>query len=400
MKSDRRIVVVGAGPAGAAVGTLLARRGFDVLLLERERHPRHHIGESLLPASMPILEELGISTAELQRRYQPKFGARFYDPIQDRLAVFEFAGRAGDPAPAYQVLREEFDAMLFEKARATGCEVLEQAEVAKIDTADDGDSPSVDLRDGRHILARFVIDASGRSALLASARKTKTMLPTLGRLAVYNYYRDLEPHDEHDRRYITMYLFEGGWFWFIPLRDGRMSVGVVLASAALTPELGAQGQFELAVQRIPRLAQRLKRATPLEPFRAASDYSYKVSEKAGKNFVLIGDAAGFLDPIFSSGVHLGLNSAQQAAKAVELRLRTGDGSALESYAKYMQRGFNVFEAFVTRFYNRGLIENLLMTANKSPQIQQAVTQILAGHVWDSTNPVLKMIPEAHAVNAT
>ncbi len=399
MKCRPEIVVIGAGPAGAAVGTLLARRGFDVLLLERDRHPRHHIGESLLPASMPILEELGISTAEMQRRYQPKFGARFYDPRQDRLAVFEFAGRAGDPAPAFQVWREEFDALLFEKARAAGCAVVEQAEVAQIDTANDGDCPSVTLRDGRHLQARFIIDASGRSALLASARKTKTMLPTLGRLAVYNYYRDLQPHDEHDQRYITMYLFEGGWFWFIPLRDGRMSVGVVLASSALTPGLGAQGQFELAVQRIPRLAQRLARATPLEPFRAASDYSYKVSEKAGKNFALIGDAAGFLDPIFSSGVHLGLNSAQQAAKAVELRLRTGDDSGLESYAKYMQRGFSVFEAFVTRFYNRGLAENLLMTANKMPQMQQAVTQILAGHVWDSNNPVLKMIPEALPVEA-
>ncbi len=395
MKHDRDIIVIGAGPAGAAVSGLMARQGFDVLLLERDHHPRHHIGESLLPASMPILAELGISAAVLQNRYQPKFGARFYDPGEDRLAVFEFTEKPGDPAPAYQVLREEFDAMLLEKARDAGCTVLEQTDVKEIDVADDADGASVFLQNGERLRARFIIDASGRSAMLAARRKTRTMLPNLGRLAVYNYYRDLAPHDEQDRRYITMYLFAGGWFWFIPLRDGRMSVGVVLAPAALAPGLSAPEQFKLAVERIPRLAQRLSGATPLEPFRAASDYSYKVSEITGKHFALIGDAAGFLDPIFSSGVHLGLSSARQAAQAVEHRLRTGDHSALDGYARYMRRGFSVFEAFVTRFYNRGLAENLLLTPNKTPEMQRAITQILAGHVWDQTNPVLKMIPETH-----
>jgi flavin-dependent dehydrogenase len=373
----------------------LARAGLRVVIVEGERHPRHHIGESLLPASMPILERLGIGAGELERRFQTKYGARFYDPVADDLAVFRFDPTTSSDVPAFQVMREEFDLMLAERARAAGCEVREGTVVEGVEE----EAGRVYLRGGEAIEARFVVDASGREAMLAKKRKTLTMNPSYGRVAVYNYFAGLPEHDAEDSRYITMYLFDGGWVWLIPLRDGRTSVGMVLKEKqeASSKEQEVEGRskqeqiFWETAARMPRLEGRLRAARATERYRAIGDYSYTVSEKFGERFVLIGDAAGFLDPIFSSGVHLALASAEEAAAGVIEKLGTGSEEGLAAYADYMDQGYRVFSAFVGRFYNRDLARNLFFMANKPPAIHAAITRILAGHVWEGENPVLKML---------
>ncbi|HVX85607.1 MAG TPA: NAD(P)/FAD-dependent oxidoreductase [Phycisphaerae bacterium] len=399
MKKSYDAIVIGGGPAGSATATFLAGSGLQVLLLEADRHPRHHIGESLLPASMPIMQELGISAALLHERFQAKHGARFYHPPTDRMATFEFDPSPGFTTPAFQVLREHLDALLLERARVAGAEVIEDARVEAVDE----NEGRVAVADGRTFEAGMVVDASGRRAIIASRRGSRRWLKDYGRVGIYSYLKNLPPHDNEDSRYITMYLFPGGWVWLIPLADGRTSVGVVYREVpTVHPPTGQSKEralFEHAMGDLPRLRQRLASAVATDSYRAIGDYSYAIEEKFGERFVLVGDAAGFLDPIFSSGVHLALSSARRASEGIVKKLRTGSDSGLRSYDNYMNVGFRVFQSFVDRFYNRSLVENLFFMENKPPHMHAAITRILAGHVWDGDNPVLKLlgVPSGAAV---
>ncbi len=396
MNDMHDIVIMGGGPAGAACGSFLAREGLDVLVIEGDRHPRHHIGESLLRASMPILSDLGISMDEMTRRFQPKFGARFYDPVGDRLATFEFDPVPGSASPSYQVLREEFDEMLAANAVGSGCAFEQNTWIESV--VEERERPVVHLRGGQSVSCRFLVDATGRQPLLAAKRRTRQIIDDYGRVGIYNYFTDLPPHDQLDAKYITMYVFDAGWVWLIPLRDGRTSVGVVyrhVPEVAAAPESRTEALFWHAVRTMPRLEKRLRAANTTESFRAISDYSFTVGEKFGSHsaggWAVVGDAAGFLDPIFSSGVHLALSSALQASAGILEKLRTGSDRGLQTYAAHMAQGFHVFRSFVHRFYNRDLVNNLFFMPSKPPAIHAAITNILAGHVWDESNPVLKMI---------
>jgi flavin-dependent dehydrogenase len=392
------VLIVGGGPAGTALGTLLRKVSggkLRVTILEGERHPRHHIGESLLPASMPVLEKLSISMREMERRYQPKYGARFYDPPTDRLVTFGFEPVPGSAAPSYQVYRESFDALLAVRAREAGCTLLEGAVVETLDEA----TGRIHLRDGRTMTGRFLVDATGREALIATRRREKTVLDAYGRIGIYNYFAALPPHDAQDDQYITMYLFEGGWVWLIPLRDGRTSVGVVyrdVPRAAIEGRSSRQESlFWQAVEKMPRLEARLRAAQVTEPFRAIADYSFTVRHKVDSGTVprwaAVGDAAGFLDPIFSSGVHLALVSANTLAPAIAALLNCGEAALLRAYESHLDAGFAVFRAFVQRFYGRELVQTLFFSENKPPELHAAITRILAGHVWDPKNPVLWLL---------
>ena len=394
MNEPYDILIMGAGPAGSAAGNFLAHAGLRVLIVEGEKHPRHHIGESLLPGSVPILNALGISSDTLTATCQPKFGARFYDPAGDRLVTFGFEPTPGSPSPAYQVSRETFDALLAQKARDAGCDLWENAVIETFD--EQADRPSVTLRDGRTVSARFLVDATGRDALIATKHREKRLMADYGRVGIYTYFADLPAHDEHDARYITMYLFPAGWVWLIPLSDGRTSVGIVFRdipeiSAAAQGQTKQEALFWHAANTMPRLTQRLRGARITDSYRAISDYSYTVDHKFGPRWAAVGDAAGFLDPLFSSGVHLALASAQRASAAILDTLHSASTEKLQAYAAHMDAGFHVFRAFVHRFYHRDLANNLFFAPNKPPGIHLAITRILAGHVWDPTNPVLKML---------
>jgi flavin-dependent dehydrogenase len=282
--------------------------------------------------------------------------------------------------------------MLVQKAQAAGCEVMEDMEVVGVD--EEANRPRLKLANGRGLTCDFLVDATGRGAMLARKRGGLVMNPAYGRVGIYNYLSDLPPHDAEDAKYITMYLFEGGWVWLIPLADGRTSVGVVLRDK---PESGDAGKsreeaiFWRTVAKMPRLEKRLKAARATEDYRAIADYSYTVREKVGERFVMIGDAAGFLDPIFSSGVHLALSSAERAAAGIVEKMHCGSDAKLIEYSRFMDRGYAVFSAFVHRFYSRDLARNLFFMTNKPAGVHAAITRILAGHVWEADNPVLRMI---------
>ncbi len=405
MKNHSDVGIIGCGPAGAVAGALLAARGYSVAIFDRDRHPRHHIGESLLPASMGILESIGMSAAWMQAHHQPKFGARFFDPVVNRMETFSFASRdAGAVPPAFNVLREEFDQQLCDLAQRKGCAmyancnitaVTEDTAPVRINTAT-GDAHSCD----------FLIDASGGAAMLAKKLGHRDMIPDFGRLAVYNYFADFpfaDLTDPLERQYFTMHLIDDGWIWLIPLHNGSISIGAVLKREAVRKNMNPREQFGAAVAQSPLLQERLRNARALSEYRVAGDYSYHCGQRFGSHYVLIGDAAGFLDPIFSSGVHLAVSSAARVVEAVEAVLQHGNHAALAVYQTEMEAGTGVFQAFVGRFYQRDLVRNLFFAANQNVMLRKAIIDILAGHVWDRSNPLIPSLhrnaAEANAVEA-
>ncbi len=391
MSNDWDVLVVGGGVAGCAAGIFLAQAGLRVLILEKGGHPRHHVGESLLPASMPILASLGVSMQEMATRYQPKHGARFSDSTINRCETFSFSA-PGDPPPAFQVTREEFDAELKSRCLASGCRYEENCPVTTWRPIDGG--VEVFTADQQIHRARFLVIAAGRSRLNCSTADgvsdARDISNRFGHLAIYNYFSDLPPAVEDERGYITVHLIANGWIWCIPLRNGDTSIGVVLKGDSVRRGVDHREQFDWALRGCPDLHDRLKGLLPRDEFRAAADYSYRSSVRYGDGWVKIGDAGGFLDPIFSSGVHLALNSAQLATRAIIAHLSNGDTAGFEAFRQDMDWAEMVFEAFIDRFYNRDLVRQLFFADYRPPYMKAAITSMLAGHVWDRTNPVIAM----------
>ena len=390
MENHSDIAIIGCGPAGAVAGALLADRGYSVVIFDRDSHPRHHIGESLLPAGMSILESIGMDSRYMQAHHQEKYGARFFDPVVNRLEVFEFAPPdQGEGPPTFNVVRETFDLQLRDMAQRRGCVIHENTAIAALE---EEQSP-VQIRgeSGQTYCCNFLMDATGASAMLAKKLRCREALPDFGRLAIYNYFTDIpapQSADPFERRYFTMHLIDGGWIWLIPLRDGGTSVGAVLKREAIEKNVDLHGQFWAAVKQSPTLYDRLSRSTVSAAYRAVSDYSYQCDRKIGPHHVLIGDAAGFLDPVFSSGVHLAITSAARAADAVDALLRRGEHAALRQYQADMDAALRVYQAFVARFYQRDLVRNLFFSADKNPAMRGAIINILAGYVWDTSNPLI------------
>ncbi|MGC8540154.1 MAG: NAD(P)/FAD-dependent oxidoreductase [Phycisphaerae bacterium] len=402
MKNHSDIAIIGCGPAGAVAGAILAGKGYSVVIFDRDSHPRHHIGESLLPASMAILQSIGMDSQYMQAHHQGKYGARFFDPVANRLEVFGFAlPDQGAPPPTFNVIRETFDMQLRDKARQCGCIIHENMAIAIVE---EEQSPvHIHSESGQTHCCNFLMDATGASAMLARKHRGREMLPDFGRLAIYNYFADVpapQSADPFERQYLTMHLIDGGWIWFIPLRDGSTGVGVVLKSEAIKKDFDLAGQFWAAMKESPALYDRLSKATALAAYRPISDYSYHCDPKIGLHHVLIGDAAGFLDPIFSSGVHLAITSAARAAEGVDALLRRGEKFALRQYQADMEAGLRVFQAFVERFYQRDLVRNLFFSADKNPRMRAAIINILAGHVWDMSNPLIAMLQANKPANAS
>jgi len=392
MPNECDVLIVGGGVAGCAVGTFLAQSGLRVLILEKGSHPRHHIGESLLPASMPILESLGIGMQEMARHHQPKYGARFCDASDaQRCETFAF-NPPGGPPPAFQVLRAEFDVEIKGRCTASGCQYEENRLVTSWHPTPGGVEVFTSNQQIYH--ARFLVIATGRSRLNCSAADgvsdARDISNRFGHLAIYNYYPNLPPAVEDERFYITIHLAANGWIWCIPLSGGDTSIGVVLKNDGVQPGLNHRAQFEHALQGCPSLYARLRDIGPRDEFRSAADYSYRSAARYGPGWLKVGDAGGFLDPIFSSGVHLALSSAQMAAPAIIEYLKSADTAQFKTFGREMDWAENVFENFIDRFYNRDLAWHLFFASYKRPHIKAAITSLLAGHVWDRSNPVVAM----------
>ena len=380
------IVIVGGGPAGSTVAALLARQGRKVVLIEKAHHPRFHIGESLLPANVPLLEELGVRQ-QVEAIGMPKWGVEFSSPQHAHHAFLEFGDAWDKSQPkAWQVRRSEFDDILFRHAAACGATTVEGCRANGVAINDDGVTVDAVLDDGatRRWRARFVIDASGRDTLLANIHGWKRKEPRHNSAALYGHFTGAMRLEGRREGNISVFWFEHGWFWFIPLADGSTSVGAVCWPPYLkTRDKPLKQFFDDTLAMCPALVERLRGATLIDDaVHATGNYSYSSRRCSGERFLMLGDAYAFIDPVFSSGVYLAMVSAFEGARVVAASLDQPAQAAASRrrFDRCMRRGPRAFSWFIFRMTNPAM-RQLFMHPQNPLRMQEAVLSVLAGDIY-------------------
>jgi flavin-dependent dehydrogenase len=387
------VLVIGGGPSGATIAALLAERGRNVVLIEKATHPRFHIGESLLPLNLPLFERLGVAH-EIERIGMPKYGAEFVSPWHAQSATFDFANAVDKSFPyAYQVRRSEFDDILFRNAARKGATTIEACRATAVQFHDHGAAVTV-RRDGgqeQQWQTKFVVDASGRDTLLANQFGSKRRNTKHNSAAIFGHFSGATRLPGKAAGNISLFWFDHGWFWFIPLHDGATSVGAVCWSYYMkSRRTDPQAFFLATIALCPALLERLRDATLCSPVTATGNYSYEVKRAAGRNYLLLGDAYAFIDPVFSTGVLFAMQSAFAGADTVGACLddagRAAD--ALHAYDRSMRHGPKIFSWFIYRVTTPTLRD--LFMGPGEPRLQEAVLSVLAGDIFRGTPLGLKL----------
>ena len=395
MQRECDVVVIGAGPAGSTTATLLAERGHHVVLVEKDSHPRFHIGESLLPANMPLFDQLGVAE-EMRAIGMEKWGATFVSPWHDRTSGFQF-GDATDPdlPMAYQVRRSEFDEILFRRARKVVAETHENTRVREVDLGDRKTRPTVTAVDAAGAThewrPRFVIDATGRDTLLGNRLKLKRRNPAHNSAALFGHFRNARRDCGRAEGNIIIFWFDHGWFWFIPLKGDVTSVGAVVWPYYMKTRKKPVREFLMdTIAMCPQLAERLEVAELVEEPTATGNYSYECDACQGENYLLVGDAYAFIHPVFSSGVMLAMNSGFAATDVVDARLKgeaLAEARARRRFEWAMRKGPKEFSWFIYRVTNPTLRE-LFMSPSDRFDMKKALLSVLAGDLFRGT-PIRK-----------
>jgi flavin-dependent dehydrogenase len=388
------VIVIGGGPSGAATATLVAQKGHRVAVLEREHFPRYHVGESLIPETYWVLERLGMLAKLRGSPFVEKHGVQFVTDQGRLSAPFYFVDhKAHESSQTWQVSRAEFDQLMLDNAREQGVEVHEGVRVLEV-LFEGGRAVGVvalDEHGVRHeIRAAVVVDAAGQSCLIQDRLGLREWDPVLKKAAIWTYFKGAERGVGRDAGATLVMQLEGkvGWFWYIPLQNDIVSVGVVapfdyLFKGRASKDLGVI--FREEVERCPGVRPRIAGAACVAPHRAAKEYSYKSRQVSGDGWVLVGDAYGFLDPLYSSGILLALKSGALAADAIHEGLAAGDTSAarLGSWGPAYAAGVERMRNLVCRFYDglnfgqfvrrhgehhKGLITDILIGDLDKPEI--------------------------------
>ncbi len=389
--SECDALVIGGGPAGSTAAALLAERGYRVTLLEKARHPRFHIGESLLPANLPLLEKLGLAD-EVKAIGMEKWGAEFVSPWHDHKQSFQFADAMDKSMPmAYQVRRSEFDEILFRNAARKNARAVEGCQVQKVDflPAHAGAVVRARHEDGsiETVRSRFVLDASGRDTFLGNRFKAKQRNKRHNSAAIYAHFSGAERNAGKDEGNISIFWFDHGWFWFIPLADGMTSVGAVIWPYYLKTRHNKSLEqfFKETIALCSPLDQRLQHAKLASKVEATGNFSYVCDRTYGDNYILLGDAYTFIDPVFSSGVMLAMQSAFVGADAVDTCLRHPDkaAAALRKFDVTMRKGPKAFSWFIYRVTNPTM-RDMFMGPRNIFRVKEALLSVLAGDVFGKT----------------
>lgn len=380
------VLVIGGGPAGSTISALLAEQGWNVHVLEKDSHPRFHIGESLLPQSIPMLRRLGV-LPEVEKIGIVKYGAEMVSYRYGRSQMFHFAKAFDESQPyAFEVKRAEFDAILANNAVAKGAHFYEGVKAQRADFRP-GQTSLVytEDREGRARTweARFIVDASGRDTFLSGQLGGKHRSKKHGSAAIFGHFEGVTRIPGMDEGNITAGWLDDGWCWLIPFKDGTMSVGAVCHPDYIKSRTVPLDQFLLeTLRQSPPIAKRMEKAKPLTPTYAAANFSYRRETMSGDGYLMVGDAFAFIDPVFSSGVHLALNSGTIGAGVVDAYLRGSPDYPvrLKQFERLVRRGIDTFSWFIHRF-NQPAFQALFVSTRRPPKIERAVLSLLAGDVF-------------------
>jgi flavin-dependent dehydrogenase len=395
------VVVIGGGPAGSTVSTLLADAGLTVELFEREVFPRFHIGESLIPETYWVLKRLGMLDKMQASRFVKKYSVQFVNAVGRESAPFYFwDNKPHECSQTWQVVRSEFDQMMLDNAREHGVNAHEGTRVLDILFDHDDRAVGVRLKD-REVRAKVVVDASGQNGLIANRLRLRVWDPILNKGAIWSYFEGAYRDTGRDEG-ATMVLQtpdRQGWFWYIPQHDNIVSVGVVAPFDYLFKSRGKDFEktFNEEVERAPAVKKRIEGATRVTGHFATKDYSYRTTKASGDGWVLVGDAWGFLDPLYSSGVLLALKSGELAADAIVEGLKNGDtsGAQLGHWAPAFNAGVDRMRRLVCEYYAGFSFGKFV---HKHPDLRGTVTDLLIGDLFTDRvdkvwSPMEAMYPE-------
>jgi flavin-dependent dehydrogenase len=378
-------IVIGGGPAGSTAAALLAQAGQKVLVLERETFPRFHVGESLIPYGNDVLRELGVWEKLERAGFMPKLGAEFTLGNAAGFQRFRFGSNlAPRYAQTFQVERSKFDHLLLRHAEEQGATVLQEAKVGEIRADDEGAEVTYEHKGTRHeVRARWLIDASGRTAVAGHAlRLSKSDLGMPKRLAIFAHFHDVHRNEGEDAGHITIVRLDNAWCWFIPLDSNKTSVGLVqLLDDFKGRKITIEESFQQAVEHHAELRFRMRRATQVIPFHTEGEYTFRFHRAAGSRWLLAGDAAGFIDPIFSSGVMVALRSSQLAARAIlraDSSRRALSRSEQAAYTRDVKKMTNAFLDMIRMFYDRHAFE-VFMGPSPALDLPRAVLNLVGGN---------------------
>ena len=381
------VAIIGGGPAGSTAAALLARAGRRVIVFEREKFPRFHIGESLLPFSMQAFTRLGLHEKFLRAGFIKKYGGEIIGACCDIGTKFYFKdGYRSQTDHAYQVTRGDFDKMLLEHATESGAEVHEQTAVDAVKFSHDGVELTIKSNGSSHsIRACYVVDASGRTSVLGRQFKIKKTYEHLHKLSIFAHYEGVWRPDGIDGTLTVLVRAIDRWFWLIPLSNERTSVGVVLDSETFRKsKLSAEDFLQQALAEQPTIARRMRNARRVSKVYLEADFSYRSAHLYGGRWLLTGDAAGFIDPIFSSGVFLAVFSGEKCADVLnEVLDRPAKANRLFArYERSVNRAMDVYLRFVNAWYTKEFIEVFLAPRNVLGLVP-AVNAVLGGNVGNS-----------------
>ena len=402
---DADVIVIGGGPAGATSSTLIAKQGYRVQLFEREHFPRFHIGESLIPETYWVLERLGMLEKMKHSHFAKKFSVQFMNH-QGRLSepFYFMDNKPHECSQTWQVYRQEFDQMMLNNAAENGVEVHEGMRVLQVLFEGEravGVRVADEQGNEREVFAKVVVDASGQSGLIMSRLGLRVWDPDLKKAALWTYWEGAYRDEGRDEGATLVMQTKGklGWFWYIPLHNNTVSIGVVADHDYLFKNGNSQDLEQLYNEQValcPGLAPRLENAKRVAPFRVQKEYTYRSRQVAGDGWVLVGDAFGFLDPLYSSGVLLALRSGSVAADAIVEGLANGDTSAaqLGKWGPNFIRGMDRMKRLVCEYYDGFSFGRFV---KKHPHLKGHLTDLLIGDLFDDkVDDVLPPLDEMRA----
>jgi 1H-pyrrole-2-carbonyl-[peptidyl-carrier protein] chlorinase len=395
---DADVIIIGGGPAGATLGAYLSKAGIDHLILDKAIHPRRHVGESLVCSTTRLFEEIDFLPVMEREGFVHKYGANWVhwsDGQQCTLRFREIPELGISQNYTYHVDRGRFDQLLLKHAESRGSRVLQGAQVERVEFGPNGEVVGVTVQhegDSRLLRCRLVADASGRNTVIGSQLKLKKKDPLFNQFAVHGWYEGVKRGDSDNADFIHVYLLPipRGWAWQIPITETITSIGVVTDGAGFVKASeSTENFFAHHIALNPVLVERMAGARRIHDFCREGNYSYVIDKIAGDGWVLVGDAARFVDPIFSSGVSVAMESAKRAAEAIAAALAEGNVTAASfaEYEKIIRGGCDIWREFILLFYR---LPPLFFSLLKQPEARLAALRLLQGEVYDRQSvPILE-----------